>query len=342
MNDPVKSKRVDFRQIKERVSIEALLSRYEVRLHKSGQSLRGACPIPCGMEGGQNCFSVNSQKQVFKCFHKGCDAVKQGGDVLELVKLVEGVSLREAGVKLAEWFAVGESALPQAPPVLDDAEPEGAINPPLGFELKNVDHRAGAEYLKGRGFENWGEEECQAAGIGVAALGMFRSRLVLPLDNERGELVGYAGRSLDGSEPKYLFPSAEKGFRKSQLLYNLNRVLLAQIELGSPRYAVLVEGFFDCLWISSSLGECSYQCVALMGSSLSAWQEEKLCEHFERIVLMFDGDDSGRKCTNDCLVRLGRRRWVRAIELEEGEDPAAWPAESLNRMLAATLEEWKE
>jgi len=135
--------RVDFRHIKETVSIEALVARYGVELRKSGKSLRGGCPLPCGEEGGKSCFSVNPGKRVFHCFHKGCGwSGKKGGDVLELVKAIEGVSLREAGVKLSEWFGgangVGECRDCTA---ARTAEP-GVINPPLGFELKAVDRQA--------------------------------------------------------------------------------------------------------------------------------------------------------------------------------------------------------
>ena len=323
MNDPVKSKRVDFRQIKERVSIEALLSRYEVRLHKSGQSLRGACPIPCGMDGGQNCFSVNSQKQVFKCFHKGCDAVKQGGDVLELVKVVEGVSLREAGVKLSEWFGaateVGECQVCSVAPAVEP----GVINPPLGFELKAVDRQAALEYARSRGVS---EETAERFGLAVSAGGRFKDRLVIPLHDTEGTLVAYAGRTLDGGEPKYLFPPSERGFRKSYLLFNLHRVLA---ESGENRNVVLVEGFFDCMAVS----QAGFPALALMGSSLSEQQTELLAAHFRHVVVVLDGDEAGRKGTEECLVKLGRRVYVRAVELPEGQAPDGMPLAEIRKAL---------
>lgn len=73
--------------------------------------------------------------------------------------------------------------------------------------------------------------------------------------------------------------SAERGFRKSELLYNLD---------GALRDVVVVEGVFDCWKVAGAMGEGSCQCVALLGSSLSVWQEEKLVEHFDRIVFLLD------------------------------------------------------
>ena len=107
------SKQVDFKELKARISLEAVLSHYGARLRKSGKELRGKCPLPCGEEGGDKCFSVDPEKRggVWKCHHKGCgaDRRKQGGDLLDLVRVMQGCSLREAGLKLSGWFGVGDS-----------------------------------------------------------------------------------------------------------------------------------------------------------------------------------------------------------------------------------------
>jgi DNA primase len=143
---------------------------------------------------------------------------------------------------------------------------------------------------------------------------MFSGRYVVPLHDAQGRLVGYAGRSVNNSEPKYLFPSGQKGFRKRHLLFNLHRVLQ-----NNPRNdrIVLVEGFFDCMKVQ----QAGYPCVALLGSTLSKEQEQLLCQHFTHVVLLFDGDEAGRKATDDCLSRLERRVFVRAIVLPKGKQP---------------------
>ena len=330
--------RIDFTEVKSRVSIDAVLTRYDVRLRKSGKSLRGSCPIPCDQEGGKSCFSVDPGKGggVWKCFHQGCDAARQGGDVLDLVKAVEGCSLREAGVKLAEWFGVGE---PQPNDAGTEAESEptaegetcsvgrqvtpGVINPPLGFELKAVDRQAALEYARSRGLS---EETAERFGLAVSEGGRFKDRLVIPLHDQEGTLVAYAGRVLDGGEPKYLFPPSERGFHKSYLLFNLHRVLA---ENGGGRNVVLVEGFFDCMVVN----QAGFPALALMGSSLSEQQTELLASHFRHVVVVLDGDEAGRKGTEECLVKLGRRVYVRAVELPEGQAPDGMPPAEIRKAL---------
>ena len=144
--------------------------------------------------------------------------------------------------------------------------------------------------------------------------------------DEKGQLVGYAGRSLDDAEPRYLFPAGAKGFRKSRLLFNLHR-LLAKEQPAS--WTVVTEGFFDAMHVV----QAGYPCVGLLGSTLSAEQEELLCQNFGQVVLLFDGDVAGRKATDDCLLRLGRRVYVRAIELADGKQPDSMSFEELTQLL---------
>ena len=104
-----------------------------------------------------------------------------------------------------------------------------------------------------------------SASVSSPGKGSMSGRVVIPIENERGELVAYAGRSIDGREPKYKLPA---GFKKSQVLYNLARAL----EEDSTGAVVLVEGFFDCIKVV----QAEHVCVALMGCSLSEDQEVQL------------------------------------------------------------------
>ena len=90
-------------------------------------------------------------------------------------------------------------------------------------------------------------------------------------------------------------------------------------ELGPDAEVVVTEGFFDLLRVKeASMG---YACVALLGSALSQEQEELLATYFKRVILMFDGDAAGRTATDECLKRLGRRIFVKALELPDGQQP---------------------
>ena len=92
---------------------------------------------------------------------------------------------------------------------------------------------------------------------------------------------------------------------------------------------VLVEGFFDCIRVHAA----GYPAVALMGCSLSEQQEELLCRHFTGAVILLDGDEAGRKGSEDCLLRLGRRMWVKIVSPPEDKQPDDLSSEELRELL---------
>ena len=143
---------------------------------------------------------------------------------------------------------------------------------------------------------------------------------MIPLHNREGVLVAYAGRSIDGSEPRYKFPA---GFLKSLELYNLYRV-------RGDVSVVLVEGFFDCLTVSAA----GFPCVALMGSTMSKAQEEFLRQHFGHVVVMLDGDEAGRVAAEGIADRL---QWVvyqvQLVELPHGVQPDQLSPDEFHRLL---------
>jgi DNA primase len=324
---------VDFKSVKTSVSMTDVLGHYAINsLKKQGDELRGRCPIHKG-EGART-FHVNIAKNVFKCFSCGAK-----GNILDFVAAMEGCTARDAALKLKGWFLVEESAQQETVrPEARKTEPEdrqapgGVINPPLGFQLR-VDH--GHPYARERGLSR---ETLEVFGAGFClSKGTFSGRFVIPLHNEQWELIGYVGRALDEQiEPKYLLPSNEKGFYKSHLLFNLNRILEEgfktheRCDLPFDNAVVIVEGFFSTM----RLWEMGVSwCVSILGSSLSAQQEDLLCKYFRRAILLFDGDDAGRRATDDCLIRLGKRLWVTAISLADGLQPDSLPEESVTSLL---------
>lgn len=149
-------------------------------------------------------------------------------------------------------------------------------------------------------------------------------RVVIPIHNERGELLAYAGRSTSDAEPKYKLPA---GFQKSLELYNLHRV-------GKSDYVVLVEGFFDAMKVTAA----GFPATALLGCSLSARQEELLAKRFKRVALMLDGDDAGRRGIEECLTRLGSQVWTTVLTLPDGHQPDQLSTDDLQNLLAPRLQ----
>jgi DNA primase len=293
---------VDFRLVKEIISMKDLLDHYHVNwLRQSNDELRGRCPIHQGEE--DRSFHVNLGKNIFNCF-----SCKARGNILDFAAAMEKCTVRKAALKLKEWFQVGECAAsgegtPALTTIVGAKNDIGVINPPLTFQLR-IDHHH--PYGLSRGVSR---ETLEYFGAGYClSKGSFAGRFIIPLHNEQGGLVGYAGRSVDNSKPKYLVPSNDKGFFKSHLLFNLHRVLK---EASSTDPLVVVEGFFDCMKVA----QCGFHSVALFGSSMSEEQEALIIENFNRVVLLFDGDAAGRQGNEDCALRLSRSLWVRTASL---------------------------
>jgi DNA primase len=231
--------------------------------------------------------------------------------VLDFVAAIERCSVREAALKLQDWFAIGTTAVPRAQIV---SAPEGTHasaptvvdeNKPLAFTLPNIDlHHP---YLAERGV---GWETANHFGVGFySGKGFMEGRVVIPIHNEDGILVAYAGRSLDQSEPRYRFPSR---FRKSLVLFNLHRAAL------HGKAVIVVEGFFDCF----NVFQAGFPCVvALMGCSLSQRHEALLQLHFREVTLILDGDNAGRRAGAIIAARLVTKLAVRVVEVPPGAQP---------------------
>jgi DNA primase len=289
---------IEFAAIKRAVPLVAVLEHYRIHeLRRSGRDqLRGRCPLHGGE--GRETFHVNTTEQVFHCFSCGA-----GGSVLDLVAKIEGCGLREAAQKLCGWKSVPGNVAP-----VQKATVTKKIKsvPPLRFQLRGVDVRH--PYLASRGIR---EATAREFGIGFyAGPGLMSHRLVIPMDDEAGRLVGYCGRSLDGSEPRYRFPA---GFAKSQVLFNLHRAVATR-----QATAIVVEGFFDCLKVyQAGFGSV----VALMGAALYEPQRRLLLRRFRQIVLMLDGDATGRRAAAAVSERLSGDCAVRIVQLAANTQP---------------------
>jgi DNA primase len=332
---------VDFKTIKSSVSIEAVLGRYGVQLRRVNEtSFRAVCPLPSHTSKGAPSFCVNSEKGAWSCKSESCvqgrGGGSTGGNILDFVAVMERCSVRDAAIKIAEWFNISMPAgtpisaskktpQPDRPPEEVAEKKRGGEsrennlptpeNKPLGFSLKGIVHNH--PYLINRGVS---PETAEAFGAGFfPGRGSMAGRIVIPIHNERGELVAYAGRAIDDTEPKYKFPA---GFVKAEVLFNLDRTIAEKI-------IVVVEGFFDCMKVTAA----GWPCVAIMGSSMSATQEKLLATHFTAAWLMFDGDDAGRNATREILTRLARIIFARVVALADGVQPDMLQSDELNRIL---------
>lgn len=323
---------IDFAELKRQVSITDVLARYGIldglREKKPGK-LVGSCPIHGGKNGTS--FNVDSGKNVFHCFSQ-CG----GGNVLDLVMKLEDCSIREAGEKLSDWFelrfdrrgGIAKTAKRRPKPRSATASHNSGrsdasrVNPPLERPLKGLNHDH--PYLVERGLT---VPTIKEFGIGHCTRGLMRGRIAIPIHDEHGILVAYAGRAVDRelaeAHGKYRLPDR---FKKSFVLFNLHRA-----SEHADQGLIVVEGFFDCFRVHQA-GFSNV--VALMGSTLSEPQEQLLLSHANRVALMLDGDEAGTKCLREFYGRLRRRLYLREMHLEAGEQPDALSDERIRELLS--------
>jgi len=139
---------------------------------------------------------------------------------------------------------------------------------------------------------------------------------MIPIHSDGGQVIGFGGRSLDGSDPKYLNSPESPLFNKSTLLYNLNR---AKDQMRKIERAVLVEGYFDAIAPDhAGIGGV----VASMGTSLTAGQASIMRKYAKRVIISYDGDSAGRAAAlRAAPILLSAGLGVEVLDVGAGEDP---------------------
>jgi DNA primase len=309
---------LNFREIKQTIAIEAVLGHYQWKyLRRHGDRVQGCCPIHHGQRA--DAFNVDLRNNGFHCF--SCQA---HGGVLDLVVAMERCSLRQAGLLLTEWFDVtSEMRLLESPvdhkKTAQLIREEERLAAPLNFTLRPVDSEHA--YLSERGID---AHTAAHFGIGYyAAPGLLQGRVVIPIHNERGQLLAYAGRSINGNGPKYKLPA---DFAKSHVLFNLHRAMAHR-----QQTMIVVEGFFDCLKVHQAGLPCV---VALMGCSLSEHQEALLLRSCSNVVLMLDADSAGVHGSAVISNRLSKHCGVQIVRLASGQQPDRLSTPEIHRALS--------
>ena len=323
---------VSFDEIKKTVSLQMAIDHYGIRLRRVGpDTLRGKCPLPThNSKTSAESFTATLSKGVggaWACQSQSCikSRGRVGGNVLDFVAAMENCSVRDAAIKLQMWFLVPAAGGAPRPvgkepraDISTGKEPEEILvlktksedvgesdsNKPLTFTLQNID--CTHPYVNERGLS---DEIARTFGVGVfPGKGSMEGRCVIPIHNANTDLVAYAGRSIDGTEPRYKFPA---GFHKSLELFNLHRV-------KDDLSVVLVEGFFDCMKVT----QAGFPCVALMGSTMSKAQENLLAQHFGHVIVMLDGDEAGKVAAQGIADRLRQIIYqVDVVSLADGVEP---------------------
>ncbi len=349
-----------------RTDVVDVVGRY-VKLKKGGANFLGLCPFH---DEKSPSFTVSPSKQFFHCF--GCGA---HGTAVGFLMDYAGMSYvdaihdlaRAAGLDVPEERANAEQQARRDPDVLEVLATAARF---YRRRLKDSPHAI--EYLKRRGLtgetaarfaigyapEGWRGLEAAVADYAAPALvssglvietddedrghrryDRFRDRIMFPILNSRGQVIGFGGRVLDQGEPKYLNSPETPVFSKGRELYGLFE---ARDAMRGENCAIVVEGYMDVVMLAQhGVGNA----VATLGTATTADHVRKLIRLVDRVVFAFDGDAAGRKAAwralEAALPHAGDTKRIDFLFLPAGHDPDSFVrevgADGLRAALARTL-----
>ncbi len=324
--------------------IEDVVSQY-VNLKRSGSNLFGLCPF----HGEKTpSFSVSPDKGIYYCF--GCH---KGGSVINFEMEIEGLSYpdavralaKRAGLEVPEdeqyqsryrqqerlWAMHKEAArffhsrlyAPIGANALQYATGRGmpkSILTKFGIGYAPDSWTDLVDYLRSK---NYTDQELRDSGLVTVSqkngnlFDRFRDRLMFPIIDVRGNVIGFGGRimnSSDKSAAKYLNSPETLIFNKRKNLFALN--LAKKSKLG---YLILVEGYMDAIALHQYGFDCA---VASLGTALTEDGANLLSRYTEQVVLIYDGDEAGQNATQRAIPILERAGLqVKVLKMRDAKDP---------------------
>ncbi len=312
-------------EIKERLDIVEVVSSYVPALKRAGRNYSAPCPFHTERTPS---FVVVPERQSWRCF----GACATGGDVLSFVMRMEKLDFSETLKLLAGRVGINISRTGRSP---DKRDPIHQLNEAASSVFREVlasqNGTAARTYLTQRGVNaemidqfqlglsrgtgtalldqlatrGYSQSDVVSAGLATAiedapARDMFRGRLMFPIHDDRGNLVGFGGRSMDGSDPKYLNSPRTRVFDKSQILYAFHT---ARRQIREQGLGVVVEGYMDVI---AAHQHGFTNVVASMGTALTEQQVTLLRSAGRRFVLALDPDTAGQAATFRSLIESWR------------------------------------
>jgi DNA primase len=335
-------------------------------LRRVGSRWNGLCPFH---DERTPSFSVNPEEKLFYCF--GCQAK---GDAIGFVEQSEGLDFREAVEFLADRYGVQLELENDDPQAEERRRRRDRLMKLLdrtaGFYAtylwESQEAARARDYLLGRGLgeevlrefrvgyspsawdrvimgaqrDGFAPPDLVAAGLaqrgrqGGGLYDRFRGRIMFPLADARGRVLGFGARSMgEGRGPKYLNTSENEIYHKGRQLFGIDR---ARSHAAKSGRIVVVEGYTDVLALHQAGAR---EAVAIMGTALTAEQMAELGRAAPLVVLALDADRSGQ----EAMLRAAQHGGVelRAVEMPEGTDPAdlvaSEGAEAFERRLEAAV-----
>ncbi len=323
-----------------RVDIVEIIDRY-VPLKKAGANHKACCPF----HGEKTpSFTVSQAKQFYHCF--GCGV---SGTAISFLMEFDQMHFVDAIEYLADQVGL---TIPQEAMVTATPSQQGLYdalhNSSLFFQKQLREAPDAIAYLKKRSIsgetaatfqlgyspsewhaltQSLNNPEAMLLGAGMLVRNdsgkthdRFRNRIMYPIRDRRGRVIGFGGRVMDGSEPKYLNSPETPLFQKGRELYGLFE--LRKAKRNSVERIIVVEGYMDVIALAQA---GISNAVATLGTATSFDQVATLFRETDEIVFCFDGDSAGKKAAwralNSALPALKAGRDARFLFLPEGEDP---------------------
>jgi DNA primase len=302
---------------------------------KASYNINICCPIHGGRKTNFR-FYPDDKGGHFKCF-SNTNCQTDGNDIFSFVQKINNCDFKEALKFLCDTLGIKkQSSRAQKSPI------EKALDLTQYFFKKNYEESQSAKYMSARGVSSATVElfgiGCSLPGNRLSKYGkscikelkqlnliahnndtkedydFFRNRVMFPIHSNTGSLIGFSGRALDDTKPKYLNSSESIAFTKGNHLYNLHRVTKSYSQV------IVVEGYMDTIGLWQKNVKNS---VSSMGTALSTNQLELLTTQFEEIVFIMDGDKAGRTAAwNIAKEALKVNGPVfKFVFLEDGKDP---------------------
>ncbi|CDZ75105.1 DNA primase [Peptoniphilus sp. ING2-D1G] len=328
-------------EIRNNIGIYDLISEY-VDLKKSGSGYMGLCPFHNEKTPS---FSVSPSKGIFHCF--GCG---EGGDQITFIMKRENLGFREAAKFIADKYGieVREGSNSFNKEFSDkrnrayEANKEAATfflhnlrNNKFAYEYlqsRDIDNSTIATYGIGYAENSWDslvkylsakgykEEELEEFNLAVRSkkgtyIDRFRNRIMFPIIDTSRRVIGFGGRVLDNSVPKYLNTKDTIVFNKGKNLYNLNIIA----EKTDRSKLILVEGYMDVISLYKS--GINYS-IASLGTALTPNQADLIKRYSKEIYICYDSDNAGIKATNRAIdILIEKNLYPKIVTLPEGLDP---------------------
>ncbi len=314
--------------------------------------IRGICPIHPGADGEMN-FTYYFNKGLWFCWSRRCDREK-GNDLIGLISSVKGYRVSKS-CRWAQRFLRGRKIIDHKTAlrirniqrereeeeefdwwkdhtqqkVFGDKVLRRFTSIDEYFEGRNLCPDWGRKFGAGRPPNNWLENTFTNDKV-IRVLYYMRKRLVLPVRNISGGIVGFTGRSLDGHDPKWIHFPTKSRFKTSINLFNIDR---ASKWIRRTRAVLICEGPFD---VMKAMMAGYYNCVAVLGLQVHDAHVE-LLRHcgLKRVILGFDPDRVESDKVSDNISKLETQDWtVRVLRWEGKQDIGEMKPRKLHRILS--------